>query len=78
MGVAAAIRCPVCRAIDWFRDGYVVIEMETTGEIIRRRVSPSDPALSDSVWSCTECGYEVVVPSKLDSALTEMKLSHPE
>jgi DNA-directed RNA polymerase subunit RPC12/RpoP len=72
------LRCPTCRAIDWFNDGYVIVENEATGEIVRRRVIPSDPALTGTVWSCTECGYEVPVQSRLASALNEVRIAHPE
>jgi hypothetical protein len=55
-----SLRCPVCRAVDWFRDGFVVVELEEADQIVRRRVMPADPGpRTEMLWSCARCAYEV-------------------
>ena len=70
------LRCPSCREIDWFRDGFVIFELEATGEFLGQRVMAPDPVLADSVWSCAQCSYEVPEPSRLAAALREVQASH--
>jgi len=41
-------RCPLCRSIDWFRDGCLVTESEATGELMITRVQPPDPRNADA------------------------------
>lgn len=50
------IRCPSCRAIDWYRDGLLMYELDD-GTIVRERLSPSDDPTAP--WSCATCAYEV-------------------
>jgi hypothetical protein len=70
------LRCPTCRAIDWFCDSFVIVEMGQSGEIVRRRIAPPDHAsLRAPIWSCTRCAYEVPEPSRLASALHEMQIA---
>jgi len=68
------LRCPACQAIDWFHDGYVIVEMATTGEIVRRRVMPAHPGpATDTLWSCARCAYEVPEISTLARELDHVR-----
>ena len=67
-----ALRCPVCRSIDWFRNCNTLVESESTGEIAFRCVLPSDPTLVASPWACMSCAYEVPEPSVLHDRLNAM------
>ena len=78
MDATTPVRCPSCRSVEWFRDGFVIIEVESTGEIIRHRVSPSDPSLGDCLWSCMTCGYRALEPSSVAAALHDLQLAHVE
>ena len=44
------LRCPVCRSIDWVKDGYSIPADARTGEVLRRRV---------------EAGFETPIPCGL-------------
>jgi hypothetical protein len=70
-----AVRCPVCRSIEWFRDCNVLVETETTGAVVYRCVLPSDPALVASRWACMSCAYEVPEPSLLRDRLNELAVA---
>jgi hypothetical protein len=72
------LRCPSCRSIDWFRDGFVIVKLEATGDIVRRRVMSSDPILARGPWACARCAYQVPVPSNLALELHRAKVVHPE
>lgn len=50
-------RCPVCRRIDWFWDGLVLVE-RSDGTLSADRVEPQLRTEPDD-WSCMACGYEV-------------------
>jgi len=52
----ADLRCPSCRSLDWYRDGFALHERED-GLLVRRRLTAS--ADRDTPWSCAACGYEV-------------------
>jgi len=67
-----ALRCPVCRSLDWFRNCNTLVENEMTGEIAFRCVLPSDPRLVASPWACMSCAYEVPEPSALHDRLNAM------
>ena len=69
-----SLRCPVCQAVDWFRDGFVVVELEEAGEIVRRRVMPGDPGpRTETLWSCARCAYEVPDISELARELDHVR-----
>ena len=69
------IRCPTCREIDWFRDGFTLRELPDS-MIERLRVAPAkgDP----TVWSCAQCAYEVPDPSLLLMRLNAAQERHVE
>ena len=67
-----AVRCPVCRSIEWFRNCNALVENETTGEVVYRCVLPSDPGLIASPWACMSCAYEVPEPSLLRDRLNAL------
>ena len=62
------IRCPTCRAFDWYRDGFAMFE-DDDGTVARRRLTAS--ADLTTPWSCAQCGYEVPDWSALDRQLRE-------
>jgi hypothetical protein len=70
-----AVRCPFCRAVDWFRDGFVIVEREGTGDVVRVRVMRSDPILALSPWACAGCAFEVPIPSRLATELQRSQLA---
>jgi hypothetical protein len=70
-----ALRCPVCRSIEWFRNCNTLVESESTGEIAFRCVLPSDPRLVSSPWACMICAYEVPEPSVLFERLNAMAVA---
>jgi Zn finger protein HypA/HybF involved in hydrogenase expression len=57
-----AIRCPACRSIDWYRDGFAMRELED-GTILCQRLTTS--ADQDTPWSCAVCGHEVAAETLL-------------
>jgi hypothetical protein len=60
------LRCPVCLAVDWLRDGLSFAEDDwPTGEIIRERVAPPNPGHGEVPWVCDACGYQVPKRSRL-------------
>lgn len=60
------IRCPSCRSIDWWRDGFVIVE-DDAGEISAEQAAP---AVGDGAgWSCSSCAYEVPLWSHLAQLL---------
>jgi hypothetical protein len=63
-----AIRCPTCRAIDWYRDGLLMYELED-GTIVRKRLSAEADATA--AWSCASCAYEVPETSMLRRHLVD-------
>lgn len=50
------IRCPACRSIDWWLDGFVIVENEA-GDLDRHQ---AEPAAGDATapWCCASCGFE--------------------
>jgi hypothetical protein len=70
-----AVRCPFCRAIDWFRDGFVIVEREHTDEIVRVRVMRSDPILALAPWACAGCAFEVPIPGRLATELQRIQVA---
>jgi hypothetical protein len=63
----AHIRCPYCRTIDWFREGWTVVE-DDAGVIASQRALRS-AGLEEPVWSCMTCGDETPRPSLLATRL---------
>jgi DNA-directed RNA polymerase subunit RPC12/RpoP len=66
------LRCPECRAIDWQRDGYAIVEDD--GLVFPGRVAPSTSV--DVVWTCSGCGRDLEMDSPASYALTELELTH--
>lgn len=61
------IRCPSCRSIDWWRDGFVIVG-DDAGEFIAQRAAP---AVGDrSTWSCA---YEVPAWTRLAGLLDRLR-----
>jgi hypothetical protein len=77
MDAHLGLRCPACRSIDWFRDCNVVVQVESTGDIVYRCVLPSQPTLTDAPWSCMSCAYEVPEPGLLAAQLNELEAARP-
>ena len=69
------LRCPVCRALDWHRDGFAMREL-ANGAVVRERVAPSVDVLTP--WSCARCAYEVPDAVALRHSLTEAATAHVE
>ncbi len=65
------LRCPACRGLDWYRDGFVISEDEA-GAIEARRAELGAMS-SDSVWSCMLCGHEVPGWASLAKSLDAMR-----
>ena len=65
--LGGAIRCPACRAVDWFRSGIQITE----GDEGRPQVQDVAGAgwIPDPGWSCAQCAYEVPTWSRLATAL---------
>ena len=57
MDESLRLRCPVCRAIDWSRDGFTMA-VDINGELHRVRINAADPAGAGDPWSCDRCGFE--------------------
>jgi len=66
------LRCPACRAIDWQRDGFAIVEDD--GLVYPGRVAPSTSV--DVVWTCSGCGRDLEMDSPASYALTELEVSH--
>ena len=56
------LRCPTCRAIDWYREGLLMYELDD-GTIVRERTAADDDPTAP--WSCASCAYEVPDTSML-------------
>lgn len=65
---AGDVRCPVCREVDWYRDGLTCIE-DADGKslVLSRAEKPREPT---ATFSCMSCGYEVPAWSQLGRRLT--------
>lgn len=64
------IRCPSCRSIDWWPDGFIIVE-DDAGELIAQRAAP---AVGDrSTWSCASCAYEVPAWTRLAGLLDGLR-----
>ncbi len=75
MDDSGEIRCPTCREIDWFRDGFKLHELPD-GAIERARMAPDMGG--ETVWSYTHCAYEVPDPSLLLAQLNAAQDRHVE
>jgi hypothetical protein len=62
------IRCPTCRALDWYREGPLMYELDD-GTIVREPTSSAADA--SGPWSCASGGYEVPETSLLRRRLVE-------
>ena len=62
----ADLRCPHCRSLDWYRDGFELRERDD-GLVIRRRLTASADRLTP--WSCAACGFEVHDHTRLHDRL---------
>jgi hypothetical protein len=71
----ADLRCPACRALDWYRDGFALYEAGGAGVLIRRRLTAS--ADRDTAWSCASCGYEVPDHTRLQQRLRAAETPEP-
>jgi hypothetical protein len=60
------LRCPHCRAIEWYRDGFVLLENDD-GSIFRDQVQRATGA--GDPWSCMQCGHEVAPDTPLAAAI---------
>jgi hypothetical protein len=69
--------CPVCRAIDWRRDGFSIAEDPTRRFIGRRRVAPAGD-VDFVAWACHSCGYELSSATQLAGYLLMLQLTHIE
>jgi hypothetical protein len=68
------LRCPYCRAIDWFRDGCVIAETDASVELRCSRVLRPELGFEATPWSCAQCGHEVAANSRLVRDLDEIRL----
>jgi DNA-directed RNA polymerase subunit RPC12/RpoP len=50
------LRCPTCRSLDWYRDGFTMYERDD-GRLVRVRLTASADLATP--WSCATCGFEV-------------------
>ena len=73
MDATRRLSCPVCRAIDWSRDG-VTMAVDINGEVHRVRLDDAKPDGVDAAWRCDRCGFQPIHDSDLASHLTEMQL----
>jgi hypothetical protein len=71
------MRCPSCREIDWFRDGYRIFG-GVGGEVLRRRAAPADPAADRAPWYCVGCGYQAEQETPVGDALSDIQRAHFE
>lgn len=69
-----ALRCPICRAIDWYRDGVVISELETD-RVAGRRAEPAIAGPTATLWSCMQCGHELLTWTGLAKSLDELERS---
>lgn len=69
------MRCPDCRAIDWFRDGYRIVG-GADGEVLRRRAAPADPATERDPWYCVGCGFRAEPDTPIGEALSDIQRVH--
>lgn len=67
--IPVEIRCPQCRAFEWFRDGLLVHELDRSGVV---RMQLYEPSVATAVWSCTQCGYEVPARAVLHRQLDQV------
>ena len=66
-------RCPVCRSIDWFHDGCLIVEDEATGDVHVTRVQTSDPGLVRDHWSCNHCAHELLQETRIARGLDHLE-----
>ncbi len=50
------LRCPVCRAVQWYYDGLTGEEHDDGSLVLTRADTAREPT---AIWTCTSCGYEV-------------------
>jgi hypothetical protein len=77
-GGTLRLSCPVCRGIDWRRDGFSIAQDPTERVIERRRVAPPARLGSEDVWTCHVCGHELSGATELASFLRGLQLTHLE
>ena len=71
----SSLRCPGCRAIEWYCDGFVIYEAPG-GAVHRVRVNGSMER--SAVWTCRFCDYKVGGWTVLHRGLTEIQITHLE
>jgi hypothetical protein len=71
------LRCPVCRAIDWRRDGFAISIDRPTGELWRRRIGISGRS-EDLAWECRACGHALGPSLELARELNRLRVTHWE
>jgi len=69
------VRCPDCRSLDWFRDGFVMHEAPAGG-VLRQRLTPSSERANP--WACARCGYEVRGDTLLHRRLSAIQTVHTD
>jgi len=74
MDATMRLSCPVCRAIDWSRDGFTMA-VDINGEIHRVRMSGAFREDTYARWTCERCGYQPVIGSDLATHLAEMQIA---
>jgi hypothetical protein len=73
--LAESLRCPGCRSIDWYRDGFDVYE-RPDGSVQRLRTGPIAGAFAP--WSCARCGHTVPWRAELHRILSDPQVTHVE
>jgi hypothetical protein len=71
------LRCPGCRAFDWYHDGFVMHELPG-GLVVRERRAASGTIGLDLPWSCAQCGYEVRDGDPLGRGLQAAQMAHDD
>jgi hypothetical protein len=62
------LRCPICRSLDWYRDGLLIEEVDDERLVMRRVDEPAGEDLP--VWSCNQCSHELPTWTALSKTLT--------
>jgi hypothetical protein len=66
------LRCSFCRSLEWFRDGFVIVEEEDGGLAGGQVEAP----LGQGSWSCMSCGDELRNRSVLSDRLDLIRQGH--
>jgi hypothetical protein len=69
------LRCPNCRSIDWFDDGFSIADEVLSDHVARRRVLPAMKPAPHGGWSCAPCGHELASDSQVARYLSGLALS---